>query len=170
MEITQRRRVYDGHFNITELTLQTADGEVKRERFEASPAVAALVFDTVKQQYLLARQFRVGPEDELLEIAAGVIDAGETPEAAIRRELQEELGYEVDELVKIAKTWTSPGTSIETITIYYAEVSRKTGAGGGLPEEHEELETVAFTREKLFAEPFEDSKTIVAVQWVRLNR
>ena len=170
MEITERRRVYDGHFKLTELTLHTAEGDLKRERFEPGQAVAALVLDTAKQQYLLTRQFRVGPEGKLVEIAAGMIDQGETPDAAIRRELREELGYEVDELTKIAKTWPSPGTSLENITIYYAEVSRQTGPGGGLAEEHEQLEIVPFTREKLFAEPFEDAKTLVAVQWVRLNK
>ena len=78
MEITQRRRVYDGHFKITELTYQANGEELKRECFEPGHAVAALVFDTVKQQYLLAKQFRVGPEADLLEIAAGMIDKGET--------------------------------------------------------------------------------------------
>ena len=171
MEITQRRRVYDGHFKITELTSQSETGEeIKRERFEPGHAVAALVFDTVKQQYLLTKQFRVGPEADLLEIAAGVIDKDETPDAAVRRELHEELGYEVDTLTKITKMWTSPGTSAESIIIYYAEASRQTGEGGGLASEHEHLEIVPFTREKLFAEPFEDGKTLLAVQWVRLNK
>lgn len=171
MKITQRRRVYDGHFKVTELTLRTADGEnLPRERFEPGHAVAALVFDTVKQQYLLTRQFRIGPEAELTEIAAGMIDKDESPETAVRRELHEELGYEVDELTEIVKMWSSPGTSGETIVVYYAEVSRQTGAGGGLAAEHEQLDIVRFTREKLLAEPWQDAKTLLAVQWVRLNK
>lgn len=171
MKITQRRHVYDGHFKVTELTLHTAEGEnLPRERFEPGHAVAALVFDTSKQQYLLARQFRIGPEAELTEIAAGMIDQGESPETAVRRELHEELGYEVDELTEIVKMWPSPGTSGETITVYYAEVSRQTGAGGGLAAEHEQLDIVPFTREQLVAEPWQDAKTLLAVQWVRLNK
>jgi ADP-ribose pyrophosphatase len=171
MEISQRRRVYDGHFKVSELTVKSNEGEdLKRERFEPGQAVAALVFDTVKQQYLLIRQFRIGPEAPLVEIAAGMLDLGETPEKAIRRELHEELGYEVDELTQIAQLWPSPGTSAENITVYYAEVSRQTGAGGGLAAEHEELETVAYTREQLFAEPFEDAKTLLSVLWVQLNK
>ncbi len=171
MKISQRRRVYDGHFKVSELTVKTAEGEaLKRERFEPGQAVAALVFDTAKQQYLLIRQFRVGPEGELVEIAAGMIDEGETAEAAIRRELHEELGYEVDELTQIAQLWPSPGTSAETITVFYAEVSRQTGPGGGLAAEHEQLELVTYTRESLFAEPFVDAKTLLTVLWVQLKK
>jgi len=171
MEITQRRRVFDGHFKITELTATSSEGEqITRERFEPGRAVAALVFDTVKQHYIVTKQFRVGPEADLLEIAAGMIDKDESPETAVRRELHEELGYEVDELTEIVKMWPSPGTSGENITVYYAEVSRQTSAGGGLAEEHEHLEIVPFTREQLIAEPWQDAKTLLAVQWLQLHK
>ncbi|RZK15812.1 MAG: NUDIX hydrolase [Hymenobacter sp.] len=171
MEITQRRRVYDGHFKVNELTLKTAAGEeLKRERFDPGHAAAALVFDTVKQQYILTRQFRIGPEADLLEIAAGMIDAGEAPDATIRREIHEELGYEVDSLTPIVTMWSSPGVSGESIAVYYAEVSRQTGQGGGLAAEHEQIEIVPFSREELVAEPLQDAKTLLAVQWVQLNK
>jgi hypothetical protein len=39
-----------------------------------------------------------------------------------------------------------------------------------LAAEHEQLETVAYTREQLFAEPFEDAKTLLSVLWVQLNK
>lgn len=171
MKITNRRRVYDGHFKLNELTVETAQGdELKRERFDPGHAVAALVFDTVKQQYLLTRQFRIGPEADLLEIAAGMIDHDDTPDASIRREIHEELGYEVDSLTPIVTMWSSPGVSGETIAVYYAEVSRQTSVGGGLAAEHEQIEIVPFTREALFAEPLQDAKTLLAVQWVRLHK
>jgi nudix-type nucleoside diphosphatase (YffH/AdpP family) len=171
MKITKRRRVFDGHFKIIELTATTPQGEeITRERFEPGHAVAALVFDTSKQQYIVTKQFRVGPEADLLEIAAGMVDKDESPETAVRRELHEELGYEVDELTEIVKMWPSPGTSGESITVYYAEVSRQTGAGGGLADEHEQLEMVSFSREQLIAEPWQDAKTLLAVQWVQLHK
>jgi nudix-type nucleoside diphosphatase (YffH/AdpP family) len=170
MKITNRRRVYDGHFKVNELTLKTDAGEeLRRERFEPGRAAAALLFDTATQHYVLTRQFRIGPEADLLEIAAGMIDNDETPDAAIRREIQEELGYEVDALTLIADIWPSPGTSGEKISVYYAEVSRQTGAGGGLAAEHEQIEAVRLTRAQLFAEPLHDAKTLLAVQWVRLH-
>ncbi|MGI4872977.1 MAG: NUDIX domain-containing protein [Janthinobacterium lividum] len=170
MQILKREQVFNGHFKVNQLTLQTPDGEqIKREQFAPGHAVAALVFDTSKQQYILTRQFRTGPEQAIPEIAAGMIDQGESPETAVRREIHEELGYEVDELTRIVELWPSPGTSSETIVVYYAETSRQTGAGGGLAEEHESIEFLYFSREKLFQQIFQDAKTIVAVQWAQLH-
>lgn len=170
MQIIKRERVFNGHFKVNQLTIQAAGGpELKREQFAPGHAVAALVFDTQQQRYVLTKQFRVGAEQELPEIAAGMIDGGESPETAVRREIHEELGYEVDQLTRIVEMWPSPGTSSETIVVYYAEVSRKTGAGGGLAEENEVIEVLTFRREELFGQVFQDAKTMLAVQWARLQ-
>jgi ADP-ribose pyrophosphatase len=171
MQIVHRERAYDGHFKLNKLTLKTQEGEeLPREQFAPGHAVAALVFDTQARQYVLTRQYRVGAERELLEIAAGMIDKDESPETAVRREIQEELGYDIDQLTLIATLWSSPGVSAETIAVYYAEASRQTGQGGGLAAEHEQIEIVRLTREELEKEALLDAKTLVAVQWAQLNR
>ncbi|MGI4759904.1 MAG: NUDIX domain-containing protein [Janthinobacterium lividum] len=171
MQIVHRERAYDGHFKLNKLTLKTPEGEeLPREQFAPGHAVAALVFDTEQQQYVLTRQFRVGAERELLEIAAGMIDKDERPETAVRREIQEELGYDIDQLTEIVTMWPSPGTSAETIVVYYAEVSRQTGPGGGLAEENEQIEMVRLSREELVQEKIQDAKTMLAVQWVQLHK
>ena len=169
MHIVQRSRVFDGHYKVNQLIVQDGDQQLKREQFAPGKAVAALVFDTARQLYVLTRQFRIGPEADVLEIAAGMIDGDEAPETAVRREIHEELGYEVDQLEEIAAVWPSPGNSAEKITVYYAEVSRRTGAGGGLVEENENIEMVELTWEQLLAEPLQDAKTVIAVQWARLR-
>ncbi|MGI4737793.1 MAG: NUDIX domain-containing protein [Janthinobacterium lividum] len=171
MQIVHRTRAYDGHFKLDKLTLKTAQGEeLPREQFAPGHAVAALVFDTQARQYVLTRQFRVGAERELLEIAAGMIDQGESPETAVRREIHEELGYDIDQLTEIVTLWPSPGTSAETIAVYYAEVSRQTGAGGGLAAEHEQIEMVRLTQAELLQEKLQDAKTLLAVQWAQLHK
>jgi ADP-ribose pyrophosphatase len=169
MQIIERRRVFDGHYKVNQLIVQDGDVQLKREQFAPGKAVAALVYDTARRVYVLTRQFRTGSEAEILEIAAGMIDGDEAPETAVRREIHEELGYEVDQLEEIVQMWPSPGTSSEVITVFYAEVSHKTGAGGGLAEENENIEMVDFTWEALVAEPLRDAKTVIAVQWVRLR-
>jgi len=169
MQIVQRTRVYDGFYKLYKLVVQDGDKRLDRERFEPGHAAAALVYDTARQVYLLTRQYRVGAEREMLEIAAGMLDGDELPADCIRREIQEELGYEVDKLEEIVPMWPSPGGNAETITVFYAEVSRKTGAGGGLATENEQIEVVELSWEQLAAEKIQDAKTLIAVQWARLR-
>jgi nudix-type nucleoside diphosphatase (YffH/AdpP family) len=170
MQIISRSRVFNGHYKVNQLIVQDGDHQLTREQFAPGKAVAALVYDTVRQVYVLTRQFRIGPEAEMLEIAAGMIDRDEAPETAVRREIHEELGYEIDKLEEIVCIWPSPGTSSEEITVYYAEVSHRSGDGGGLAEEHENIEMVEMSWEALVADPLRDAKTVLAVQWVRLRK
>ena len=169
MHVIDKKIAYNGHYKLSQLRVQDGEEVLKRERFEPGTAVAALVRHTGSHRYILTRQYRIGPEAEILELAAGMVDAGEEPAQAIRREIHEELGYNVDQLEQIARILPSPGTSSEVITLYYAEVSHQSGAGGGLAEESEKIEAVEFSAEELFAAEFEDAKTIIAVQWARLR-
>jgi ADP-ribose pyrophosphatase len=86
----------------------------------------------------------------MAETVAGVLEPGETPEAAVRRETLEETGYEIASLEPIATFYLSPGGSSERILLYYAEVltSGKVDAGGGVPGENEDVKTVEYSPEE----------------------
>lgn len=62
----------------------------------------AVVAVTAQRQILVVRQFRVAAGGGTLELPAGHIDAGETPEQAARRELLEETGYGAKEFILLA--------------------------------------------------------------------
>lgn len=171
MNIKDRKILYEGFYKLSQLTVQDGSEEYQRIRFEPGEAVAALVLDTTRKRYLMVRQFRVGAEADVLELPAGMLDKeGESPGEALRREIKEELGYKVDHLEQIIQMYPSPGANSERISIYYAEVSHRIAPGGGEASEGEKLTAEEFTWEELIAEPIQDAKTIIAVQWAQLRK
>ena len=69
---------------------------------------------------VLVRQFRRPSMKMLLELPAGSLEEGESPEECASRELVEETGYRADSLVKIQKFFLAPGYSTEVMHIFMA--------------------------------------------------
>lgn len=167
-EITNRETVYKGFHQVEKVTLKTEQETLTREIYRNKNAVSALVFNTEKKEFILVEQYRLAAEKPLLEIVAGLLDhEGESAEETIKREILEETGFETDKLEKINEFYTSPGAVAEKMELFYAEVSRQTGAGGGVASESETLRTVSFSEEKLLSTKFEDAKTLIAVLWFK---
>jgi ADP-ribose pyrophosphatase len=101
-------------------TVRTADGrESTREVVEHGDCVAIIPIDD-NNNILLVNQFRKAIEKELLEVPAGGIEPGETPEAAVRREMQEETGYLPRKIQKLVGFYSAPGYCTEYLHVYLA--------------------------------------------------
>ena len=170
MEVKGRKKVYDGFFKMYELSVEQDGKTFTREQFDRGTAVAALVHDTAKDSYILTRQFRIGSESELIEVVAGMVDAGEYPEESIKREIVEEIGYHVDKLEHLYTFYSSPGGTTEKVLLYFAEVSKQHADGGGNEEEHEMIEIVEFSEREFLQLQTPDAKTIIAQLWLQLNQ
>ncbi|MEZ5428050.1 MAG: NUDIX hydrolase [Pyrinomonadaceae bacterium] len=72
---------------------------------------------TKDQEVVLIEQFRHGTEEIILEIPGGMLDEGEDPERAARREMAEETGFEADDFVYLGKS--RPNPAIQNNTIYH---------------------------------------------------
>lgn len=185
VEVRGKKRLFQGFFNIDELTVshERFDGTMSPDRpwlvFERGDAVAALLFDKDRREVILVNQFRAPTFEKgsgqgwLLETAAGIIQEGETPERCLVREVREETGYNITEIVKIAQFFSSPGGSSERIFLYYAEVRPfdRVSEGGGIKADDEDIALVrldldAFLR-KLANREFEDPKIIIAGMWLK---
>ena len=71
-------------------------------------------------EVLLIRQYRYATGGYLLEVPAGKLDPGESPETCARREVEEETGYRPGELTPLGWIWTTPGFADEKIWLYLA--------------------------------------------------
>jgi ADP-ribose pyrophosphatase len=120
-ETISRRDIFQGRIiNVHVDTVRTADGgETEREIVAHEPCVAVVAVDEAGK-LLLVRQYRKPVEKELLEIPAGGIDPGESPEEAVRREMQEETGYLPRQLVSLGGFYAAPGYATEYLYLYLA--------------------------------------------------
>lgn len=166
MKVTGRNRVHNGFLKVDELTIDLGnDKTATREVVVRNNAVAALVFNTKTKEYILVKQFRPGPEEEIVEIVAGTMDVeGEKPEDCMKREIEEEIGYKTDKIELITWCYFSPGGLTEKIHIFYAEVSEKISTGGGVGDEA--ISIVIVPQRELSTYIVHDSKTIIAMQWL----
>lgn len=120
-ETLSRRDIFQGrvvglHVDV----VRTSDGrETEREIVEHAACVVVVALDE-SGKLLLVSQFRKPVEKELLEIPAGGIDAGESPEEAVRREMQEETGYLPRQLVNLGGFYSAPGYATEYLHLYLA--------------------------------------------------
>ncbi len=104
-----------------------------------------------------------------------MLEEGEDPEAAMRRELLEEVSYQGEQLRHISTFYVSPGASSERIFLYYAEVGNAAliDQGGGLEHESEDIQAIEFSLPELWtaldAGRIVDAKTIIGLMWLRRN-
>ncbi|MCC9168543.1 NUDIX domain-containing protein [Pontibacter harenae] len=169
MQIKRKETIYEGFYTFKKVYLEDEGETIEREQFESGNAAAALVYDTKQEKYILVKQFRYSAEMELLETVAGVVEDND-PEKTVRKEIEEEIGYEVDKLEHIGDFFSSPGACTEKVHLYYAEVSKKKAQGGGLEEDHEHIQIVSLSLEELLTQQLIDAKTIIALQWLSAQK
>jgi len=186
VEVCQRQSLYKGFFEMQQLTLRHRLFEggwsvpFTRELFVRGLAVVALLYDPPRDNVVLVEQFRVGAIADqhspwLLELVAGIVEAGESPEEVVRREALEEAGCKVAKISKIYEYWTSPGACNERIAIYYGQVdSREIGGVHGLPHEHEDIQvqvvSAAWALAAVESGRIDNAATIIALQWLQWHR
>ncbi|MBA7688007.1 ADP-ribose pyrophosphatase [subsurface metagenome] len=120
-ETLSSRMVYEGRaVKLRVDTVKLPSGrQTSREIVEHENCVAIIAIDDA-DNILLVKQFRKPVEKELLEIPAGGIDPGETPEDSVRREMREETGFLPQKVAKLGGFYSSPGFCTEYLHLYLA--------------------------------------------------
>lgn len=115
------QQIYQGRaVNVRVDTVEKASGiTTTREVVEHSDCIAVVALDE-QGNILLVRQFRHAVDRFLMEIPAGGIDPGEEPTDAVRRELQEEIGYFPRKIDKLGGFYSTPGYGTEYLHCFVA--------------------------------------------------
>jgi ADP-ribose pyrophosphatase len=185
VEIFEKETAFQGYFRIDRYRLRHrlfAGGwseAITREVFERGHVVGVLPYDPIEDRVVLIEQFRIGAyaagfSPWLIEIVAGVIEAGEEPEEVARRETLEETGCSVTELMPVTSYLVGPGAASESVKLFCGRVDAR-GAGGihGKKEEHEDIRVFSapFTEAmaRLDSGEIKNAVSIIALQWLALN-
>lgn len=152
----------------------------EREAYDRGNGAGILLYNKAKGSVILTRQFRMptyvnGNEDGMMiEVCAGLLD-GDDPEDCIRKETEEETGYEIANVKRVFESYMSPGSVTEILYLFVGayEDRMKIGEGGGADDETENIEVL----ELQFSKALEmirtgeicDAKTIMLLQYAQLN-
>ena len=187
-KIIDQQTPYQGFFRIDVYQFQHElfrggwTKNVRREIFERGNAVAVLMHDPVTNNVLLIEQFRPGaairnPQEAwMLEIVAGIVEAGESTEQVARREAVEEAGCVIESLEHIMDYYPSAGGSTERISLYYAPLDLSGVESGiyGLEHEDEEIRisvvSMSTALEWLKVGRIQASIAVIALQWLALEQ
>jgi ADP-ribose pyrophosphatase len=186
VEILQRVPSHQGWLKIDKLHLKCRlfeggwSREFTRELLLRGHGVGVLLYDPHLDKVLMVEQFRVGCMDDTrngpwaLELVAGLLEAGETPEEVARREAVEEAGVSVGRLLRISEYYNSPGASNERLTVFCAAFDASAPAGiFGVDDEFENIRTTILDRPEALAAMasgrINNAMSIIALQWLELN-
>jgi GDP-mannose pyrophosphatase NudK len=153
----------------------------QREAYDRGNGATVFLYNPATGNIILTRQFRLptyinGNSDGLLvETCAGLLDA-DNPEDCIRKEIEEETGYKIQQVNKIFEAYMSPGAVTEIIHFFVAQYSQamKVSVGGGLAQEQENIEVLELHVDAAYAMiasgEIRDAKTIMLLQYAKLNQ
>ncbi len=147
--------------------VQLPNGKIASREYLRHPGAVAAVPILPDGRIVLVKQFRYPTNQILLEIPAGKLDSGESPDDCVRRELAEEIGYEPQTVIPLTSIWTTPAFTDEVIHLYLARDLKEVSLQ---PDEDEFLETVIMSRTELWealnTQTIIDAKTAVAVSLI----
>ena len=107
-----------------------------------------VVIPEKEKTFLMVKQWRHGINALSVEFPGGVVDRGEEPEVAARRELEEETGCKAGKLIKLGELSPNPALFNNHVHIYLAQDLQATGSQH--LDEDEFINCVELTKEEVF--------------------
>lgn len=152
----------------------------EREAYDRGNGATILLYNKQQNTVILTRQFRLptylngNSTGMLIEACAGLLDK-DNAEDCIRRETEEETGYQITDVRKIFEAYMSPGSVTEILHFFIAEYTKdmKVHDGGGVEHEQENIEVlepgIDEAMNMIASGQIKDAKTIMLLQYVKLH-
>jgi len=186
VKILETELLSDNWYTLRKITYEylKKDGSKQvqsREAYDRGNGAVILLYNKELRKVILTRQFRLptflngNASGMLIEACAGLLDT-DNPEDCIKRETEEETGYQITEVKKVFEAYMSPGSVTEILYFFVAEYnqSMKVNEGGGLEHEEENIEVLELDIEEAMkmmeTGEIKDAKTIMLLQYVRLHQ
>ena len=160
-----RRVIYRGlKIDLALQPVRLADGAVADREVVLHRGAVALVPMVDADHVCLVTNDRHAVGETLLEVPAGTIDEGETPDQTAPRELAEETGYHAERITFLRSWYVSPGVMNERMFLYLCEVLTP-GPTDHQPDERLETRIVAWTEALAMVHDgrISDAKTMLAL-------
>lgn len=177
----------DGHVGLHRLTIgQDGADPLVREVAVFPMSAVILLRRGTDGPVILTRQMRApvlfnGEPSGLIECCAGNLE--ESPrttaealaeaERTARREAEEETGWRVDAVRHLFTLYMSPGVSSERLHFFIGQCGQRVGAGGGLADEGEAIETLEMSLDDAWSMVADgrirDGKTVLLLQHLLLE-
>lgn len=133
-------------------TVQLPNGKVLDDYFVwLEGDVVFVIAATVDRRLILIKQYKQAAQDTIIEFAAGYIDKGETAEAAARRELLEETGYDAKKLTKVFEGYSNSSKIVGRYVYFFAEDCFIPEVNSHKPDATEDIEVLTVTPEEAYS-------------------
>ena len=157
MKLKNEKTVYNaGIFTVSKLFLENEKNEEIIHHTIRFPQTVCILPITNDKKIVFEKQYRSPINKIVLEIPAGKMDFGETPQETMKREIEEETGFYPIKWQEMFFAYITFGYSDEKMHYFIAEVKKKEdNKRKFFPDKDEEIEIVTLS----FQEAFEKIKT-----------
>ena len=135
--ISTQTLIADYHATVKKNKVQLPDGAIIEDFYTITIPDAAMVAAITKdEQILLKSEFRYACGKEVIECPAGMLETGEDPLTAAKRELLEETGYTSTDWTYLGPTLESTSKLTNTMHLFLARNAVQAGEQHLDPNEH----------------------------------